>query len=120
MRVRKQTKVTGTHTTDVFFASIIAGVVTGVFMGPGVGILAAVAGFACGYPAARKEAREEANRLIRDDYLDAHLLDAMRRTGKRTITTKTELKNIHPNKPILGRLLFGDKLTKETKYYLDD
>ena len=120
MRMRKEIKVTGTHNSEVIFGSIMSGVIVGVFMGPVVGVAAAVAGFACGYPVAKREANKEAEELIHHDGLsDADLFEAMR-NGKNMITVKTELKNIYPNQPLLGRIFIGNKLTKKTTYYLED
>ena len=103
----------------MIFASVVGGVITGAFMGAGIGILAALAGFACGYPVAMKERSREANRLISNKISDENLRHLMR-SGKGKITVRTELKNIHTHLTPLGRLLFGDKLTKETTYYFDD
>ena len=119
MRVRVEHKVTSTKTTEVVFFSVIAGFVVGAFLGPGVGILAAVAGFAFGYPASKKEANEDADRLIDNKVPEALLQEAIR-DGRGKVVVKTELKNIHPGIPPLGRLLIGDKLTKETTYYFDE
>ena len=120
MRVRKEVRVTGTHTTEIVCFSIVAGILVGIGFGPGAGILATIASVVPGYSAAKKRVEKEANQLIQDDFLEKDLLRTMKRTGKSTCTMKTELKNIYPNQPILGRILFGNRLTKETTYYFDE
>ena len=119
MRISETSKIKTTTTYEVIFASVFGGVVTGIFMGAGIGILAGLAGFAFGYPVAMKERSREANRLISNRISDENLRHLMR-SGKGKITVRTELRNIHPGLPPLPRLLFGDKLTKETTYYFDD
>ena len=119
MRVRIEHKVTSTKTAEVALLGVIAGCVVGAFLGPGAGILAAVAGFAGGYPAAKQEAEGEADRLIDNKIPHGFLQDAMK-DGRGKIIVKTELKNFHPDVPLPGRLLIGDRLTKETTYYFDE
>lgn len=119
MKITVRNKVKTTTTYEVIFASVLFGVITGVSMGAGVGILVGLAGFAGGYPAAMKESRDEANRLISNRISDENLRYLLNR-GKGEVTVRTELKNIHTHLTPLGRLVFGDKLTKETTYYLDD
>ena len=119
MRVRKEVRVTGTHTTEVVFFSIFGGILVGIGFGPASGILAAATGFALGYPVAKKEANKKANQLIQDDLLEEDLLRAMR-SGQEEMVVKTELKNINPNQPILGRIFFGNRLIKETRYYFEE
>ena len=119
MKVYVEEKVKTTTTYEVIFACTIGGVVTGIFMGLGAGILAALFGFIGGYPVAMRSRREEADRLINNDISDEDLYEAIR-TGKTKLIVSTELKNIHPGLPLPGRILFGDKLTKETTYYFDE
>ncbi len=118
MKITVRNKVKTTTTYEVIFASVFGGVVTGIFMGAGIGIIAGLAGFACGYPVAMKERSREANRLISNRISDENLRRLMK-SGNGKITVRTELKNIHTHLTPLGRLLFGDKLTKETTYYID-
>lgn len=119
MRIRKRERIRSSKTTDVFFASIMGGLVVSVGFGLPAGILAAVAGFACGFPVARREEKEEASSLIHHEVLEDELFEALKK-GRGVVRVETKLKNIHPNKPLLGRLIFGDNLKKETTYYLDD
>ena len=119
MKITVRNKVKTTTTYEVIFASVLFGVITGVSMGAGIGILVGLAGFAGGYPAAMKESRDEADRLISNKISDEDLRHLMR-SGKREITVRTELKNIHTHLTPLGRLVIGDKLEKYTTYYIDD
>ncbi len=119
MRVRVEHKVTSSKTTEVVFFSIVGSILIGIGFGAGAGIFAAAAAFAFGYPASKNEAKEDANRLINNKIPERFLQDAMR-GGRGKVTVKTELKNIHPGVPPLGRLLIGDKLTKETTYYFHE
>ena len=119
MRIRKEEKVTSTKTTEVAFGSIVAGAICGFFLGPVAGLAAAAAGFCCGYPVAKREAEEEASKLIDHKLLSAELYEAIE-NGEGMFRVETELKNIHPGQPILGKLLIGDRLKKETTYYLEE
>ena len=119
MKIRVENKVKTTTTYEVIFASIMGGFFVSIGFGPVAGILAAIGGFACGYPVAMRDRREEADRLIDNDISDEDLYEAIR-AGKTKLTVSTELKNIHPGLPPLGRILFGDKLTKETTYHFDE
>ncbi len=119
MRVRVKHKVTSSKTTEVVFFSIVGSILIGIGFGTGAGILAAAALIGFGYPASKKEVKEDANRLINNKVSEAFLQDAMR-SGRGKVSVKTELRNINPSVPPLGRLLFGDKLIKETTYYFDE
>ena len=119
MKIRVENKVSSTRTTEVVAASLMSGAVVALGFGPVVGILAAVAGICCGYPVAKRQAAEEADRFIPNKVSDRDLQNAMR-SGEGRLTVKTDLRNIYPNQPILGRLFIRNRLTKETTYYLED
>ena len=119
MIIKKQTKVTTSNTALAVFLGSVAGMVVGIGFGPIAGLLAMLAGIVIGVIGSKKEAEKEADKLIPDNISDVELYDAMS-SGKRTFTVKTELKNIHPGIPLHSRLMFGDKLTKKTTYYLDE
>jgi len=119
MKVRVKENVKTSTSAEVVFVCAVAGILTSIAFGPVAGILAAAGGFACGYPVAMRDRRREADRYISNYMSDKDLYEAMRH-GSRKVTKTTELKNIHSGQPPLGRLVFGDKLTKETTYYLED
>ncbi len=119
MRIKIRHKVTSTDMTQCVCLGVVGGIVFGALLGPAAGIAFAAAGFAGGYPGAKRDAEEEANSLINDDIPDGILCNAWR-SGKESLTVKTQLRGIHPDLPLLGRLVFGDRLTKETTYYFDE
>ncbi len=119
MRIKIRHKVTSTDKTQCVCACVVGGIICGALLGPAAGIVFAAAGFAGGYPGAKRDAEEEANSLISNDVPDEILRNAWR-SGKASVTVKTQLRGIHPDLPPLGRLVFGDRLTKETTYYFDE
>ena len=66
-----------------------------------------------------EEDKERIGKQISNYMSDEDLLHCMRH-GQRMITKTSTLENYSSTQPILGRLLFGNDLTKETIYYLED
>ena len=67
-----------------------------------------------------EEAREEADRFIDNCISDEELIEAIN-NGEHKLTLTTELENIHTDDYTwLERVVFGDKLSKETTYYFED
>jgi len=119
MKVEKTERVGNSGEVGVLaFVAVLSGVVFGIGLGPLAGIASGVGGFIAGYATQRKEVAVKARRLA-NPISDADLTHASR-AGQRKFSVRTELTNDSDMLSPLGRLVFGDTLTKETTYYLDD
>jgi len=67
----------------------------------------------------QRKIKQDIGDQINNYISDEDLLHCMKH-GQRKITKTTTLNNYSSDQPILGRLLFGNDLTKETTYYLED
>jgi len=119
MKIRKETKTTSTRTAQCVFLSVVVGVLAIIGFGPVAGIAAGIGGFIAGYIGLKQEEKEQADALI-GDAVDEEILRCVRSEGRTSLTVKTEIRNHNPGLPPLGRFVFGDRLTKQTTYYLDD
>ena len=116
--IRRKTKVSTSYTAEAAFLATIGGAVTACVFGPVAGIAAGIGSFAAGYPVIRKQAREEAEQVLPDKNHAPRIAKAIRE-GKRKVVITSEVHDIHPTVPPLGRLVFGDRLAKKTTYFLD-
>ena len=120
MKIRKETRDTSSNQATVIFLAIVFAFVVGLPLGglPLALLLLVVLPIA-GVCEAKKDDQERADSLIRDENIERQLLSAMRQ-GKSEFVVKTEIKGVDPEVPLLGRLVFGNSLTKETRYFIDD
>lgn len=119
-RIRKETNVTSSHQATVIFIAVVFAFIVGLPLGGlPLALFLLVVLPIVGICEAKKEDEEKANRLIHDENIERQMLNAMRH-GKRELTVRTEIEGVDPDLPLLGKLVFGNRLTKETRYYLDD
>lgn len=118
MKIRVKEDVKGTDVVELVFMSVVIGGVIAVAGAPIAGILFGFVGFAIGYPATRAEMMKEAKRLNMTSTLSKERLREAIRNGERKVIVRSELKERHLKRPLL-RLLMGEKLVKETTYYID-
>ncbi|MCH8080230.1 MAG: hypothetical protein IIA06_10725 [Proteobacteria bacterium] len=119
MKVRVEEEITSVSMfLEILFMACVCGILFYAFGGPvfgGGAFIFVLVGSLIGSGEDKRRIGKQINNYISHE----DLLHAMRH-GQRIVTKTSTLKNYSSDQPILGRLLFGNDLTKKTTYYLED